>query len=605
MNALVRRLAPWRIPLTTLGVALPLVVAVIVMAQRRWIPVLDLAMTEFRVQDVGTRRTPLIGLPGRIGDLPEQGSHPGPLSFWSLAPGYRLFGGAAWALEAATVSVALVWTGLAMWIGERRLGRAGIALVAMVVAVLIRGFGLSVLTQPWNPYMPLLAWLVVLLATWAVLDGDHLMLLPLVAAASFAAQTHIPYLLMAGALGFLAAVVVVVRWVRARSAESDGGPPRVVVFTAGAFVVLWSAPIVDQFRRDPGNITRLFDHFGSPSEDPIGLVSGFRLMLRHLDVVGAHLQLATGSERFVQQGFDPDGPIWAGTVMLLLWAAAMFVAIRLRHRSLISLHTVLAVTLVLTVLSTSRIFGQRWYYLTLWAWVTTTLMIVAAVWTALVWLRRHRPESRVAIFATSQRLAFVGAGVAGLLTAASLVIAPATQHPEEYLGDTVSELLEPIIAALDPALTYVVDWDDAYFFGSQAFGLVSELRRAGFTAGLSEFWRVPATPSRTIAPGVADHAVVLVTGEFVADWRADERFTEVAAVDPRTPEELAEYEQLREDLIADLVAAGLDELVPVVDSNLFGLNIDLRISVDARAASARMIRLGQETAVFLGPPDQR
>ena len=25
----------------------------------------------------------------------------------------------------------------------------------------------------------------------------------------------------------------------------------------------------------------------------------------------------------------------------------------------------------------SRIFGQRWYYLTLWAWVTTTLIVVA------------------------------------------------------------------------------------------------------------------------------------------------------------------------------------------------------------------------------------
>ncbi len=53
-------------------------------------PVLDLAVTGFRVRDFGTRQTPLIGLPGRIGELPDQGSHPGPLSFWSLAPGYRI-----------------------------------------------------------------------------------------------------------------------------------------------------------------------------------------------------------------------------------------------------------------------------------------------------------------------------------------------------------------------------------------------------------------------------------------------------------------------------------------------------------------------------------
>jgi hypothetical protein len=56
------------------------------------VPVLDLAMTEFRVRDVGGGDTPLIGLPGRIGVFPDQGSHPGPLSFYLLAPVYRLAG---------------------------------------------------------------------------------------------------------------------------------------------------------------------------------------------------------------------------------------------------------------------------------------------------------------------------------------------------------------------------------------------------------------------------------------------------------------------------------------------------------------------------------
>ena len=51
------------------------------------------------------RTRPLIGLPGRIGTLAQQGSHPGPLSFYSLAPFYRLFGSSSWALEAATARV--------------------------------------------------------------------------------------------------------------------------------------------------------------------------------------------------------------------------------------------------------------------------------------------------------------------------------------------------------------------------------------------------------------------------------------------------------------------------------------------------------------------
>lgn len=572
-------------------VALPLIVAVVWLAQRRWYPVLDLAMTEFRVRDVGTRQTPLIGLPGRIGELPDQGSHPGPLSFWALAPGYRLFGGSAWAMEAATASIACVWIGLALWIGHRRLGRAGIVLVAAVIALLIRGFGLSVLTQPWNPYMPLLAWLVVLLAVWSVLCDDDWMLLPLVAAASFAAQTHIPYLLMAGALGVLAAAWVVVRHRRVTAPLG---------WTLGAFAVLWLAPLIDQVRRDPGNIRRMLDHFGAPSEDPIGLAAGFRLMLRHLDVFGGFVQLLTGQERFVQAGLDPDGRVWPGVVMFALWLAAFVAAVRLRHLPLVRLHTVLAVTLGLTVISMARIFGARWFYLTLWAWVTTALIIVATGWTAVVAIRGLRPAltARLDVSTIAQAL-----GVLAIVaTVSMIVVAPSTDHPEEYLGETVGELLAPTTAALDPSTPYVVEWRDAYFFGSQGFALLNELDREGFDLGATEFNMVPATVTRTKRQGEAADAVVMVTGEFIEAYRADGRFTEIADADPRTEAEVDEYADLRTQVIDDLTAAGLDDLMELVDTNLFGLDIDERIPPATKELTTRMIALGQPVAVFLGPP---
>ena len=573
------------------AVALPLIVAVVALSQRHWYPVLDLAMTEFRVRDVGTRQTPLIGLPGRIGALPDQGSHPGPLSFWALAPVYRMSGGSAWAMEAATVSIALVWIGVATWIGHRRLGRAGILLVATVVAILVRGFGLSVLTQPWNPYMPLLAWLVVLLAVWSVLCDDEWMLLPLLAAASFAAQTHIPYLLMAGALGLLGAGWVVVRQRRIT---------RPLGWTIGAFGALWLAPLVDQLRRDPGNVRRLIDHFGSPSEDPIGWVAGFRLMLRHLDVFGGFARLLTGQERFVQSGLDPDGRIWSGLLLLVLWIAAFVVAVRLQHTLLVRLHTVLASTLALTVVSMSRIFGVRWFYLTLWAWVTTTLIIVATAWTLVVLARHLRPALTTTL--DQHRIVWGLAALAALATTSMVVLAPSTDHPEEYLGETVGELLGPTSAALDPDSSYVVEWRDAYFFGSQGFGLLGELDRAGFDVGATEFNLVPSTSARTKRPGEAGEAVVLVTGEFIDAYRADERFEEIAFTDPRTEAERVEYGELRTRVTDELRAAGLDDLADLVDTNLFGLDIDERIPPATKELTTRMIALGQPAAVFLGPP---
>lgn len=616
MNARLARLPPPALIAITVGItALPLIVAVAALAQRRWFPVLDLVMTEFRVRDVGTRQTPLIGLPGRIGDLPQQGSHPGPLSFWLLAPGYRLLGGSAWALEAATASIALVWIALATWIGHRRLGVAGTVMVAAVVAVSIRGFGLSVLTQPWNPYMPLLAWLVVLLATWSVLDRDHAMLVPLVLAASFTAQTHIPYLLMSGGLGLVATAVVVMRWWRARSrsdapidsgldderhASTAGSTVRSLWVTVAAFVMLWLGPIADQMRRDPGNVRELLDHFGSPSDEAIGFGAGIRLTLRHLDFVGGFAKLAIGQERFVQAGFDPDGPIWPGCVLLVIWLGAVAMAARLAHRPLMALHVTLLVTLALTTVSMSRIFGVRWYYLTLWAWITTTLIIVAVLWTAVAWLRERRPAIGDAF--TTVRVVGSGVTLAVVTTISMIVLAPSTDHPEEYLGDTVAALVGPTADVLDPDGTYVVEFKDAYFFGSQAFGLVGELERAGFDVGMYEFWRVPITSSRTKAIGDVDAEIVFVTGGFIEEWRANPGVEEVAYTDPRTDAQRAEYDDLREALIIELRAQGLDDLLDSIDTNLFGLNIDQRLSPKAKSLSEQMKVLGVASAVFLAPP---
>ncbi len=384
-------------------VGLPLIVAVIVLAQRRWFPVLDLAMTEFRVRDVGGRHTPLIGLPGRIGTFPDQGSHPGPVSFWLVAPGYRLLGSSAWAMEAGTVIVQMAWAGVALWIGHRRAGTAGVVVVAAVIAVLCRGYGLTVLVQPWNPYLPLFAWLVILLATWSVLCGDHMMLIPLVVAASFAAQTHIPYLTMAGGLGLFAAVVVVVRCWRSRDdADAERREFRTpLLWTGGLFVVLWLAPLVDQIRHDPGNIRRLLDHFTSPDEAAIGLRQAGNVLFRHLDVVDGYADLLTGTQRFLQVGYEPTGRIWPGVVLFAMWVAAFVVAVRLRHRVLISLHVTIAVTLLLSLVSMSKIFGKIWYYLTLWAWGTTTLLLVSIVWTGVAWISTGRRPERSAPRAAS------------------------------------------------------------------------------------------------------------------------------------------------------------------------------------------------------------
>jgi hypothetical protein len=596
----------WPIVVTTLVVALPLIVALVSLSGRRWYPVLDLAMTELRIRDVGSRQTPLIGLPGRIGTFPDQGSHPGPLSFWLLAPGYRIFGSSAWAMEAATVVLQLVWISCALWIGQRRLGRVGLVTVAAVLAILIRGYGLTVLIQPWNPYLPLLAWIVILLAAWSVLVGDHWMLVPLTVAATFAAQTHIPYLVMAGSIGALAALVVAVRAARAEDRRPFVAP---LAWSAGLFVALWIGPAVDQLRRDPGNIRRLIDHFSSPTEDTVGLVGGIELLLRHLDVVQAYGGLFTGTGSFIEASSDPAGAIWPGVILVSVWIGCAILAVRLAgdrpgRNPLVLLHLAVLVTLALSLVSMVRIFGKIWYYLTLWAWGTTTMVLVAIAWTLLSWYRARSggaPVRHHVVVAVA-----VGAAVC---TAATVVVAPGTDHPEERLGETYGVLVDPTVEAIAGSVgestgmegRYAVTWTDAYFFGSQGYGMVNELERAGLDVGVYEPWRVPVTHHRVVSVDDVDAEVVLATGRFVERWRNDPRMVEVAAVDPKSDAEAAEYAELRLAVIDDLRSNGLDDLVALVDSNLFGVLVDPRLPASIGSTVNRLLFLGQETAVFIGP----
>ena len=149
---------------------------------------------------------------------------------------------------------------------------------------------------------------------------------------------------------------------------------------------------------------------------------------------------------------------------------------------------------------------------------------------------------------------------------------------------------------------YVVRWADAYYFGSQGYGLISELERRGFDARATPTFRVPVTPQRTIDPALATAEVVLATGVNVAKWRAVEGAVEVAFVEPRSERELVEFEALRAQVVDGLHAEGLDDLVDLVDTNLFGLSIDPALPADLEPAVARMLILGEESAVFIAPP---
>lgn len=583
------------------ALAIPFLVALIALAGTHWSPVLDLAMTELRVRDVFGSHTPLIGLPGRIGTFPKQGSHPGPLSFYMLAPVYRLLGSTAYGMLVATavINVGAAWT--AIWIARRRGGRRLVLGVGAVLMVLMAWLGASVLTQPWNPYLPLVSFVVVMLSAWGVLAGDHLLLVPLVAASTLCAQTHVPYLSLCVALCALAFGAVALRWWRARAV--DRGEARSVAVAVGVGAVLWLPVFVDQFRHDPGNITMLRRHFLSPPEPPVGLGTGVKAVLAHFDVVHILTGSFTRGDDVIANLDDLAGGRWAlGTVVLLAWLAAAVASWRLPDRRIVRLHLVVAVGTAIAFLSTARIFGKIWYYLTLWAWSIALLAVAASIWTVVAWW-----ESR-----GERRLPVGRAAVALMVLAGGFFVYDAARvdPPENHLSQGLNAIVGPTADALragvgaadGPDGVYAVIWDDAYYFGSQGYGLISELERRGFTARAYDTFRVPVTPQRITDPAHATAEVALVTGANIADWRTRPGVVEVADYEPRSAAELAEFQRLRQESIAALQAAGMDETAALVDSNLMGARLDPDLPPGVEGKLVRMLILGEETAVFIAPP---
>jgi len=583
--------------LLALGVLSPLVVAAIALATRPWVPVLDMAMTELRVRDVGGRHTPLVGLPGRIGQsIQEQGSHPGPWSFYLVAPFYRLSGSRAWGMELASCVINAAVACLIVALGWRRWGVRGAAVFAAIAAIAVRGYGPNVLTHPWNPYFPVLLWLAALLAAWLVLAGDHWPAVAVVVLTSIAAQTHVPYLVNAVILDVV--VLGVLAWrVRGGARAAPLGA------AVGVGAVLWLPPLLEQLFRSPGNIGKLIRHFTTEQPEPaIGVGAAGRLVVQHLDWFGLTFDLVRRKDAFVHRaglaGDPAQGVSIGGLIVLAAWVASVGWAWRRRHRTLMALHAVIATTLFAGFASSTRIFGKVWYYLTLWMAATSLLVLVAVLATA--WLVL---TERAAVPAVTRRLDLAAAVAVGLATLGSIVAAVGQEPPEQGQGAAVGDIMPRLTAALDGDARYVVFWQESVVPGSQGYAVLSELERHGFQVGVHPTWSVPATPHRVFANGAYDAEVHVVSGGWIERWPAGHPGVEQLLLhDARTDAERARFDELDAHVAARLTELGRSDLLEVVDTNLFGASLDPALPPDVVADLSEMLLIGEPLAIFLGPP---
>jgi hypothetical protein len=304
------------------------------------------------------------------------------------------------------------------------------------------------------------------------------------------------------------------------------------------------------------------------------------------------------------------GSMIPGALFLGVWAVSIGFARRVRDGVLLRLDVMLGAALLLALSSISRIFGYLWFYLVLWSWALTALMLLAVGWTIVrVIAPRFDAEQRA-------RLARTGAVALGAVIVVMLALftfdSTEVESPDSRVSAALGALVRPTVRALDQGTVpgggrdgrYQVTWVDTVNIGGPGYGLLNELERAGFRVGLPDVYGAIVTSDRVLDAKDATAVVHLAVGQRDIDfWRARPDTVEIASYEPRNARQQREYQRLRKRVIRELTAAGLPDLAAIVDDNLFMATFQPQVPEEIQPPLVRMITLGQPSAIFVGPPD--
>jgi hypothetical protein len=365
---------------------------------RGWRPLFDNAYISLRAFQVFSRASPLVGHQAAF----NVGSHtvfgPGPVENWLLAVPVRLDPGqgALWGAViiagiGVTLAIEAAWSA-AQWWGA----------VLATAAILVTFAVLPELTVDvvWNAWFGLIFVYPTLLSGWAVASG-HLRWWPVtVASATVVVQSQEVF---APPVILVCLVSALMGWIVNRSSRSPGRyRPFVVGVAVG--VVLWIAPVVQQFTQNPGNLTLLWEAATLPARK-VGLrhalsalgggVSPVPEWLHRPPVSGAYAQFVYVAKIFT-------GPAWWAIVTL---AAVIVVAVtatltgrrRMAGAAAVSLAGALGVVMSFSTVPASQFLNFGYLG-------TLLIPIGCSVWLTLAWavgellrylaslsLRRFRP----------------------------------------------------------------------------------------------------------------------------------------------------------------------------------------------------------------------
>ena len=530
-------------------VSAPVLIVGIMAARQPWYPAGDWADVALGAIEVGTDHTPLVGVYSRYG-----WNHPGPMMFWLYAVGYRLFGSAfsGMIMTAAVLNAASAGGAVVLAWRRGRLVLAGT--VAVSLALVVNTLGPSLLRDPWNPWITVLPFGLLVLATWAAVEGDTVALVVVAVAGSFLSQTHIGFV---PSVGLLTVVAAAGFWVRRREWKPLAG--------AGAVLVVSWLPVLVHVLSGGDNVSRIVEHFSGDSES-VGLSYAFGVTALELGGWGPWLGAP-------EPGMPDGGGVEPGVTSLLViplvaFAAALGLAWWNRRHDPrpLRLQVVVGLSVLVALLAVSRISGIVFSYLIRWWWPLVALWWASIGWSLWCALGRRLPMR-------AQRFALGALTTVALLLSGQLAIAVVT-HDHGMLESSDGNAAQAPLAYFTEQVLPEVPSDRAALYrmigpnvGWVGDGLALQLLRSGREIHFEDEGsnRFKYGEDRMRTPEAGDAGLVLMSGIGIEELarRGDGR--ELGRWDPLSPEERNEAWALTRELRARYSDLGREDLVTAID----------------------------------------
>lgn len=437
----------------------------------------DQGLNEMHVRDVG-RHLVLVGPYSRDG-----WNHFGPAMYYALAIPYRLTGSnsAGTYIGALVINAAAV-AGIVL-IAFRRGGIPVLLLTTLGLTLVMHNLGADFLRDPWNPYLPVLPFGLLIFLVWEMTAGSAWALPVAAAVATFVVQTHVGYVPLAIPLVLGGAVWLVVARRSGRADHFRAEPPDPFIGRTGAVIavivaVMWILPIIGAVEHTAGNIVDAMHYFLHPKGNH-DVIAGYRVVAAQFGatadwITGAHAPNAfTAEPVYLSRSTVP----W----LAIPFADAVYVLWRRHRREGLELAAIVTVLLVLGVLAVTRTIGFVYEYRLRWTWLLGMVAMVLVGWAAWTMVERA-PSFLPRWLVTGPVIVAIGAlGIANTISAAH------TSTPDKRESTILAKLVPPTIRALPSRRGVVIATTapNSWFYAS---GLVLWLERARVPV------RVPNTP---------------------------------------------------------------------------------------------------------------